>query len=72
MEKRRPKLEWTKGKHFLLIHRRIHHSRTDIWKSSFMYINIPLGVYMPCCIEPPGSKTGALKSATVDKTDSKL
>lgn len=44
--------------------------KTNIWKNT--YINIPLGVYMPCCIEPPGSKTGALKSATADKTDSKL
>lgn len=35
-------------------------------------ITVPLGVYIPCCMEPPGSKTGALKSATADKTDSKL
>lgn len=37
-----------------------------------MWIIIPLGVYIPCCIEPPGSKTGALKSATADNIDSKL
>lgn len=32
----------------------------------------PLGVYMPCCMEPPGSDTGALKSATADSISSKL
>lgn len=27
---------------------------------------------MPCCMEPPGSKTGALKSATAESMSSKL
>lgn len=33
---------------------------------------LPLGVYMPCCMEPPGSNTGALKSATAESISSKL
>lgn len=42
------------------------------YTQGFMECNLPLGVYIPCCMEPPGSNTGALKSATADNTDSKL
>ena len=42
------------------------------YTSWFSRINLPLGVYMPCCMEPPGSNTGALKSATAESISSKL
>lgn len=40
--------------------------------SILIYFILPLGVYIPCCMEPPASNTGALKSATADSIDSKL
>jgi len=48
------------------------HLTTEFMLRGHWLITVPLGVYIPCCMEPPGSKTGALKSATADRTDSKL
>lgn len=50
----------------------VKHLTTELMARQRWLITVPLGVYIPCCMEPPGSKTGALKSATADKTDSKL